>query len=212
MNTAAAADSSRRFAIALAPLAVVAPGRMFTMITELRPKPAEVFFGYALWIGLIPPVAAFIGAVQFGWRLGAGEPIVLSTGVAAAICLAYYVSLLAGFALASRIALWMRDAYAGQAEPGECYALIATVGTPMMLGGLLHLYPSAVWNVALLTPAFLWSVYLLYTGLPVVLKNGVERGMLMASAILGFVLTALAGFLTLIILAWTKGFGPPLGI
>ena len=212
MNAATATQPSQRFTIALAPMALAAPQRLFALITQLRPKPAEVLFGYALWIGLIPPVAAFIGAAEFGWRLGAGEPIVLSTGVTAAICLAYYVSLLAGFALASRVALWMRDTYAGEAEPGECYALIAAVGTPMMLGGLLHLYPSAVWNVALLTPAFLWSVYLLYTGLPVVLKNGVERGMLMASAILGFVLTALAGFLTLIILAWTKGFGPPLGI
>ena len=200
------------FSIAVAPMAFFAPGRVFAVIAERPPAPREVFFKYALWIGLVPPVCAFVGATLFGWRLGAGEPIVFSVGTAFAICAAYYLALLAGFALAARVALWMRDAYAEDAKPGQCWALIAVVGTPMAAGGVLHLYPSAVLNIAALTPAFLWSVYLLYTGLPVVLKNGPERGMLMASAIMGFALTALAAFMTLIMILWVHGFGPTLGI
>ena len=200
------------FSIAVAPMAFFAPGRVFAVIAERPPAPREVFFKYALWIGLVPPVCAFVGATLFGWRLGAGEPIVFSVGTAFAICAAYYLALLAGFALAARVALWMRGAYAEDAKPGQCWALIAVVGTPMAAGGVLHLYPSAVLNIAALTPAFLWSVYLLYTGLPVVLKNGPERGMLMASAIMGFALTALAAFMTLIMILWVHGFGPTLGI
>ena len=200
------------FSIAVAPMAFFAPGRVFAVIAEKPPKPRDVFLKYALWIGLVPPVCAFVGATLFGWRLGAGEPIVFSVGTAFAICAAYYLALLAGFALAARVALWMRDAYAEDAKPGQCWALIAVVGTPMAAGGVLHLYPSAVLNIAALTPAFLWSVYLLYTGLPVVLKNGPERGMLMASAIMGFALTALAAFMTLIMILWVHGFGPTLGI
>ena len=215
-SPAAAAGSSETrlegFSIAVAPMAFFAPGRVFAVIAERPPAPREVFFKYALWIGLVPPVCAFVGATLFGWRLGAGEPIVFSVGTAFAICAAYYLALLAGFALAARVALWMRGAYAEDAKPGQCWALIAVVGTPMAAGGVLHLYPSAVLNIAALTPAFLWSVYLLYTGLPVVLKNGPERGMLMASAIMGFALTALAAFMTLIMILWVHGFGPTLGI
>ena len=182
------------------------------MVAESPPRPGEVMLKYALWIGLIPPVSAFFGATTFGWRLGAGEPVVFPAATAFAMCAAYYLALLAGFALAARVALWMRPNYAEEARDGQCWALVAVVGTPMALGGIFHLYPSAVLNIAVLTPAFLWSAFLLYTGLPVVLKNGPERGMLMASAILGFVLTALAAFMTLVMILWVHGFGPVLGI
>ena len=202
----------RSFSLALAPKAFFAPQEVFALVAESPPRPAEVMLKYALWIGLIPPVSAFFGATVFGWRLGAGEPVVFPAATALAMCAAYYLALLAGFALAARVALWMRPNYAEEARDGQCWALIAVVGTPMALGGVFHLYPSAVLNVAVLTPAFLWSAFLLYTGLPIVLKNGPERGMLMASAILGFVLTALAAFMTLVMILWVHGFGPVLGI
>ena len=205
-------NRSQSFSLALAPMAFFAPRRVFALIAQTRPSPAQVLLKYALWLGLIPPVSAFFGATLFGWRLGAGEAVLFSVPDALAICAAYYLALLAGFAVAAQVALWMRKTYADAAEPGQCWALVAVVGTPMAVGGILHLYPSAVLNVAALTPAFLWSVYLLYTGLPVVLKNGPERGMLMASAILGFVLTALAAFMTFIMILWVHGFGPTLGI
>lgn len=200
------------FSLLLAPLVFVAPSRLFVRITQSSPSPLGVMFKYALWIGLVPPLCAFYGAGRFGWRFGVGEPISMDSGMLAAICMAYYLMLLAGFVVASLVALWMRPSYAGESTPGECFALVAVVGTPMALGGVLHLYPHAVLNVAALTPAFLWSVWLLYTGLPVVLRNGPERGMLMASSVLGFVLTALAAFMTLILTSWANGFGPSLGL
>lgn len=201
-----------QFSLALAPAVFFAPRKVFSAISESRPSPARVFFGYALWVGLVPPICAGFGSMLFGWRLGAEEPVILSPNMIAAVCAAYYLALLAGFVLAARIVLWMRPTYAGESTPGECFALIAAVGTPMMLCGALHLYPSFVLNVAFFTPAFLWSVYLLYTGLPLVLKNGAERGMLMATSTVGFFLVALAGFLALVVILWTRGFGPPLGV
>ena len=201
-----------RFSAGMALGTVFSPRRGFVAVAQSRPTPAGVFFGFAWWIGMIPPVCAWFGMTTFGWRLGAGEPVSFSPGEAGAICGAYYLMLLAGFFVAARVALWMRPVYAEESEPGQCFALVAVVGTPMAMGGALHLYPSAALNVAALAPAFLWSVYLLYSGLPVVLKNGPERGMLMASAILGFVLTALAAFLTVVMLLWVNGFGPALGI
>ena len=210
----AAGPGMRRggFSLLLVPMVFVAPARLFVRITQGSPTPLGVMFKYALWVGMVPPLCAFWGASRFGWRFGVGEPISMGADMLAAICVAYYLMLLAGFVVASLVALWMRPSYAGESTAGECFALIAVVGTPMALGGILHLYPHAVLNVAALTPAFLWSVRLLYTGLPVVLRNGPERGMLMASSVLGFVLTALAAFMTLILISWANGFGPSLGL
>ncbi len=200
------------FSVLLAPLVFIAPWRLFSSIINSGLTPFDVMFKYALWIGLVPPLCAWYGATTFGWQFGVDEAIEMEAGLILSICVAYYLMLLAGFGVASWVVLWMRQSYAGESTPGECCALIAVVGTPMALGGLLHLYPNTVLNAAALVPAFLWSTYLLYTGLPMVLRNGPDRGMLMASAVLGFVLTALAAFLTLILLLWSQGFGPRLGI
>ena len=50
--------------------------------------------------------------------------------------------------------------------------MITVVGTPLVVGSLAHLYPHAFFNVLVLVPTVMWSMYLLYTGLPVVLMSG----------------------------------------
>jgi hypothetical protein len=55
-------------------------------------------------------------------------------------------------------------------------------------------------------------MYLLYTGLPVVLKTGPERGMLMASAIIGYLLVASVSLLGVTVMLWRHGIGPKMGI
>ena len=40
------------------------------------PSSARAFFGAAVWLGLLPPLFAYIGTLKFGWRLGV-EPMYL---------------------------------------------------------------------------------------------------------------------------------------
>jgi len=63
-----------------------------------------------------------------------------------------------------------------------------------------------------LIPAMMWSMYLLYRGLPVVLNISPERGMLMASALIGYLLVAAVSFLGLTVALWGRGIGPSIGI
>jgi hypothetical protein len=67
-------------------------------------------------------------------------------------------------------------------------------------------------NVLVLIPTLIWSMYLLYKGLPVVLKISPERGMLMASALIGYLLVALVSLLGLTVALWGRGIGPSLGV
>ena len=204
--------ASNTFTVILAPLTMFAPRTLFALIARQPLTPRSVFTRYALWIGLVPPVCAWFGMTFFGWRLGIDEPLYFSRGQAFTICAAYYLFLLLGFWLAARILLWMRPTYAVTAEPGACYALVATVGTPMMFGGLFHLYPLVALNILVLVPVLIWSIYLLYAGATPVLRTDAEHGMLMASSMLGFLLVALATFLGIIVLFWGIGFGPKLGV
>jgi hypothetical protein len=55
-------------------------------------------------------------------------------------------------------------------------------------------------------------MYLLYKGLPIVLKITPERGMLMASALIGYLLVAAVSLLGLTVALWGRGIGPSIGV
>jgi hypothetical protein len=86
------------------------------------------------------------------------------------------------------------------------------VGEPLILASIAHLYPSVFFNLLVIIPAMIWSVYLLYTGIPVALNTPPERGMLMASAVVGWLLVAAVSLLGLSMALWTNGVGPLLGV
>ena len=106
----------------------------------------------------------------------------------------------------------MASTYRADVSLGAHFALMAVVGAPLTMGSVMHLYPHVFLNVVVLVPALIWSMYLLYTGLPVVLKTDPERGMLMASAIIGYLLVALVTLLGLTVMLWSYGIGPRIGI
>ena len=66
--------------------------------------------------------------------------------------------------------------------------------------------------VLVLIPTLIWSMYLLYKGLPIVLKITPERGMLMASALIGYLLVAAVSLLGLTVALWGRGIGPSIGV
>jgi len=59
-----------------------------------------------------------------------------------------------------------------------------------------------------LIPSLLWAITLLYRGLPVVMKIPPERGMLMSSSLVGWLLVAFVSLLGLSAALWTYGIGP----
>jgi hypothetical protein len=55
--------------------ALYEPKIAFAKLAEVDPAPLRILFRYSLWLLLLPPLFSFIGASQFGWRLGAGAPL-----------------------------------------------------------------------------------------------------------------------------------------
>src|SRR5688572_17370796 len=85
---------------------LVAPNSAIASISAHPPSGAKVFFGAAVWLGLLPPLFAAVGTTTFGWRLGV-EPLFLSTDTVLAISVAYFVLLLFGFVSTAVVARWM---------------------------------------------------------------------------------------------------------
>ncbi|HEX9877178.1 MAG TPA: Yip1 family protein [Gammaproteobacteria bacterium] len=188
------------------------PSAVFQQLADSRPPAAEVFFKLAIWLGLLPPVFAYLGASRFGWNLGAIEPLFLPSPVLAGISFAYFLTLLFGFVTTALVSQWMATTYGARHSLGIHFAMITVVGAPLAVGSVIHLYPHVFLNVVVLVPALIWSMFLLYRGLPIVLRINPQRGMLMASALIAYLLVAAVSLLGLTVMLWGLGIGPRVGI
>ena len=189
-----------------------APKSVFKALADQRPSPMSVFFRIALWFGILPPVFAYLGARKYGWNLGVIEPLYLPNDTLLSISFAYFIALLIGFVSTAIVSRWMAVTYGARHSFGLHLALIAIVGAPIAVGSIIHLYPNVFINILVFVPFMLWSMYLLYTGLPIVLNTTPERGMLMASSLFGYFLVAFVSLLGITVVLWGYGFGPTLGI
>lgn len=188
------------------------PSATFRELSEVRPQPHSVFFRYIIWLAALPPFFAFVGASSFGWRLGAAEPLFLPSGDLLVVSIAYFFALLFGFVSTALVAQWMAGTYGARLSLGTHFALVTIIAAPLVVGSVIHLFPHVFINVAVLIPAMIWSMFLLYRGLPIVLRISPERGMLMASALIGYLLVAAVSLLGLTVALWGSGIGPSLGV
>lgn len=189
-----------------------APNQVFEELSETRPEPHVVFFRYIIWLAIIPPLFSFIGASLFGWRLGAAEPLYVPTGQLVLISIGYFFMLLFGFVSTAIVAQWMADTYGARHSLGIHFALVTIIALPLVVGSAVHLFPHVFVNIVVFIPVLMWSMYLLYRGLPVVLKISPERGMLMASALIGYLLVAAVSLLGITVALWGGGIGPSIGV
>jgi hypothetical protein len=176
------------------------PAGVFQELADTRPDPHTVFFRYLIWLAVLPPLFAYIGAANFGWRIGAAEPLYLPGGDLVIISILYFFVLLFGFVSTALVGQWMAVTYGARDSLGIHFALV------------VNLFPHIFINVITLIPVLLWSMYLLYRGLPVVLKISPERGMLMSSALIGYLLVAVVSILGISVALWGRGIGPSIGV
>lgn len=188
------------------------PTSVFERLSDTRPAAHSVFFRYLIWLAIAPPVFSYIGASNFGWRIGAEMPLMVPADELAIISIVYFFALLFGLVSTAVVAQWMASTYDARASLGIHMALVVIVATPLAVGSVVHLFPHVFLNVLVLIPVLIWSMYLLYRGLPIVLKISPERGMLMASSLIAYLLVAIVSLLGLSVALWSRGLGPTLGV
>jgi hypothetical protein len=148
----------------------------------------------------------------FGWRLGTAEPLYLDVAQSLSVSMFYLLALWFGLFSTAFLARWMGHTYGAEISLDSCLALLTVVCAPLSVASLAHLFPHVFFNVLVLIPAVIWSMTLLYRGLPVVLRIPPERGMLMSSALVGWLLVAAVSLLGLSMGLWTAGLGPAIRI
>ena len=189
------------------------PGKVFREISNGNAQVIGAVQKLTFLLILIPPVCAWIGATYFGWRLGAAEPLQFDNTTRVIISFLYCDALIFGYVSTVFIARWMAKTYGVTGVPTEgLFAFFTVVAAPLSIASLAHLYPSIFFNVLVLIPTIIWSMNLLYRGLPIVMNIPPERGMLMSSSLVGWLLVAFVSLLGLTMGLWANGLGPNLGV
>ncbi len=164
--------------------------------------------GHVLILALIPTVSGYIGTTQVGWRIGVGDPIRITGDSAMSIAIIYYLALLVGIFSIGWVIHLLGKAYEVNKPLPLCIALAAYTATPLFLIGLMQVYPVLWLNMMMGLPALAYTVYLLYSGLPIMMQIPAERGFLYSSAVLAVGLIALVAMLAITALLWGMGLQP----
>jgi hypothetical protein len=138
-------------------------------------KPAELWGKYILPLAAIGPIAGTVGMVLFGQRIAftsLTNPVPLSTAITRGVA-AYVLALISVF-IVSQIITFMAPGFGGQKNDVQALKAAAYSSTAAWIGGIFGLIP-ALGIVSLIFA--LYSIYLLYVGLPILMKVPQDRAM-----------------------------------
>ncbi len=168
----------------------------------------KCYCSYVFILAAIPPISGYIGTTTFGWEVAGREAVKLSPDSALIIAIAYYLVMLVGVFSMGFMIHWMGKTYGAEQPLPRCISLAAYVATPMFLIGVFEIFPIIWLNFLVGLPALAYTVYLLYTGVPIMMQISEEKGFLFSSAVLAVGLVALVCALAATAILWGSGFAP----
>jgi len=132
----------------------------------------------------------------------------LSPDSALKIIIAFYCAIILALWGIGYAIHWMAGTYGSITTFTKGYAVAAYGATPLFIAGLVGFYPLLWLDLSIGVLAVAWAVYLLYSGLPVVMNIPSERGFLYASAVLGVCMVFLMVMMGATVVLWNFGFMP----
>lgn len=186
------------------------PTREWKAVRKERPGILRAYLSHVLILAAIPVVAGYYGTTRIGWHVVPREVHRLTPESALPMAIASYITLLVAVFVVGMLIHWMQRTYGGKTDLGAAVTLAGHTAMPLFLVGVFLAYPLLWVNMLLGLPALAYSVYLLYTGVPVITGISKERGFLFASAVLAVGLVMFIGVLAATVILWSAGVGPVL--
>ncbi|MBL8365854.1 MAG: YIP1 family protein, partial [Comamonas sp.] len=165
----------------------------------------RIYLGYLVFLAAIPAVAGFIGYSLIGvGAFGISVRVPVVQGLVSMV-VGYVLSLAMVYVLAL-IANMLAPRFQAQQDMGSAFKLVAYASTAGMLGGVFSILPSLA-MLGLL--AALYSVYLIYSGIPVLMKAPQEKavGYTAALVVCGILAGIVVGLATSLVTPGARGLG-----
>ncbi len=158
-------------------------------------------------IALIPAVCSYYASAHIGWSIGAGEIIKLSSDSALFMAVGMYFGLVVGVACLAMMIHELAQVFDAKPSITQALELAAYTSTPLFMVGFACLYPE-LWVISAVGLAGVaYSVYLLYSGVPILMHIPEEKGFIYASTVVtcGLVLLSILMALSVILLSSGAG-------
>ncbi|NCU65997.1 YIP1 family protein [Acidovorax sp. 210-6] len=205
MNTSRLASTDRAALLQRVLDILMRPRETWLQINAEDGNPGRIYLGYLVFLAAIPAVAGFIGYSLVGvGAFGISVRVPVVQGLVSMV-VGYVLSLAMVYVLAL-IANMLAPRFQAQQDMGSAFKLVAYASTAGMLGGVFSILPSLA-MLGLL--AALYSVYLIYSGIPVLMKAPQEKavGYTAALVVCGILAGIVVGLATSLVTPGARGLG-----
>lgn len=153
---------------------ILRPASEWPVIANEATTASTIYTGYVAPLAAIGVIAMFLGQVL----IGTSVPLLgtVRTGIASGLtgAIVMYVMAFVGVWVLSFIVDFLAPQFGGQRDPLRALKVVAYSYTPAWVAGVLHLVPSLG---ALVLLATLYGLYVMYLGLPVLMRTPAEKAM-----------------------------------
>jgi hypothetical protein len=178
-------------------------------VADLSTPAQARLIAVACLLALMPAVAWYYGASQVGWTVGASQDSVrLTSASALQISVLFYAAMVVATGAIGYFIHWMSATYGAESSMVKGLVIAGLTATPLFLAGLVGFYPLLWLDLLVGVSALGWSVYLLYLGIPIVMKIPEERGFLFSSAIIAIGSVIFICILVASVILWDFGAAP----
>ncbi len=195
MNTNMSAGIDTNTLIARVKAILTTPKTEWPAIAARPENAADIYKSYVLILAAIPAVAGFIKSCVIGINIPLAGTVRLSFGAGLSGMVMSYVLSVVGVFIIALIIDALAPTFGGEKNQTQALKVAAYSYTAAWVAGVAQILPFIGWIVAL--AGGLYSLYLLYLGLPVVMKAPQDRalgytGLVIAAAVVLYLLIGLA--------------------
>lgn len=172
---------------------LLSPRTEWEVIDAEPTTPAQLFTGYVMPLAAITPIAQIIGYSVFGIAVPFAGTYRVPIGSAITSALVTYVLAVAGTYVLGLIIDALAPTFNGQRSQIQGLKVAAYSSTASWVAGIFLLVP----GLRLLTILGLYSLFLLYLGLPILMKSPRDKAVAYTAVVIlaAIVLFMLTGFL-----------------
>jgi hypothetical protein len=163
---------------------------------------------YVLVMAVIPALAWYHGTSAVGWRVGSGDVTRLTEDSALRLVVSFYLAMVGAVVVIGYFIHWMAANYGARSTIPRGITIAGLTATPLFLAGAIGVMPLLSIALPLGILALGWSLWLLYTGIPIVMHVPRDRGFVFASAVVAVCMVILIAMMCLSVILWDMGFGP----
>ncbi|MCS4509338.1 Yip1 family protein [Xylophilus ampelinus] len=178
------------------------PQQTWPVIDAEPATPRGLYTRYLMLLALVPAVARFIGTSLVGFEMvGVSVRVPLLAGIVGMVV--GYLRTLATVFLVALVVDALAPGFGGNRSRIGALKLVVYASTAALLGGIFSLLPAlSVLGIV----AALYTIYLLYTGLPVMMKCPPEKAGGYTAVV------AICSIVAAVLVSWIAGLAMPAGL